>query len=49
MTTHARTGLGDLLVGSGAETVLPQADVALLLLHDTEARLAPPAVAPATR
>lgn len=40
MTTHGRSGLGRLLFGSVAESVLRHADVPVFLLRQTEAQVA---------
>ncbi len=45
MTTHGRTGLGRLLFGSVAETVLRESELPVLLMRWTEADVARPATA----
>jgi nucleotide-binding universal stress UspA family protein len=40
MTTHGRSGLGRLLFGSVAESVLRQAEVPVFLMRQTEAQVA---------
>lgn len=40
MTTHGRSGLGRLLFGSVAESVLRQSDVPVFLMRQTEAQVA---------
>ncbi len=39
MTTHGRSGLGRLLFGSVAETVLREAEIPLFLMRQTEAQV----------
>jgi nucleotide-binding universal stress UspA family protein len=49
MSSHGRSGLGRLVLGSVAETVLRGTTIPILLLRDREAPLTPPAASIAIR